>query len=133
MHSLICSLVLSLHVISVSVGNTNEIGVGGADDSGLGEHNEEVELLGLLGVDIVLGVTHSGVDGVALVNPDVVADDPDGGEGSGDDSELAGDEELSSGALSVLREENNEEAGSDDHWNVKGQKHDWEVPVNIVV
>jgi len=91
-----CSLVLALHVIGVSVGNADEISVGSADDGGLGEDNEEVELLGLLGVNVLLWITHSGVDGVTLVNPNVVADDPDAGEGSGDDSELAGDEELSS-------------------------------------
>ena len=91
-----CSLILALHVICVSVGNADEIGVGGADDGGLGEDNEEVELLGLLGVNVLLWITHSGVDGVTLVNPNVVGDDPDAGEGGGDDSELAGDEKLSS-------------------------------------
>lgn len=87
----------------------------------------------MLGVDVVLGVTHAGVNGVALVNPNVVAEDPDAGEGSGDDSELACNEELTSGGLGVLGEEHNEEAGSDDHWDVKGQKHNWEVPVDVVV
>jgi len=87
----------------------------------------------LLGVNVVLWITHSGVDGVALVNPNVVAENPDAGEGSGDDSKLAGDEKLSSGGLGVLGEENNEEAGSDDHWDVEYRKHNWEVPVNVVV
>lgn len=128
-----CSLVLALHVVGVSVGNADEISVGGADHGGLGEHNEEVELLGLLGVNVVLWITHSGVDGVALVNPNVVAENPDAGEGSGDDSKLAGYEKFSSGGLGVLGEENNEEAGSDDHWDIKDQKDNWEVPVNVVV
>ena len=55
----ICSLVLALHVICVSVGNADEVGVGSADGGGLSEHNEEIELLGLLGVNVVLGVAHS--------------------------------------------------------------------------
>ena len=46
---------------------------------------------------------------------------------------MACNEKLSSGGLGVLGEENNEEAGSDNHWNVKDQKHDWEVPVDVVV
>ena len=91
-----CSLILALHVICVSVGNADEVGIGGADDGGLGKDDKEVELLGLLGVNVVLWITHSGVDGVALVNPNVVAENPDAGEGGGDDSELAGNEELSS-------------------------------------
>lgn len=40
-----CSLVLALHVVCVSVGNADEIGVGSADDGGLSEHDEEVEFL----------------------------------------------------------------------------------------
>ena len=76
------SLVLALHVVGVSVGNTDEVGVGGAEGSGLSENNEEVELLGLLGVDVVTWVSHSGVNGISLVNPNVVGEDPDAGEGS---------------------------------------------------
>lgn len=87
----------------------------------------------MLGVDVLLGVTHSRVDGVVLVNPNVVAEDPDAGEGSGDDSELACNEKLAPAGLGVLGEEHNEEAGSDDQWNVEDQKNDWEVPVNVLV
>lgn len=46
---------------------------------------------------------------------------------------MACNEEFSSGGLGVLGEENDEEAGSDNHWDVEDQKHDWEVPVNVVV
>lgn len=133
MRSKICSLVLALHVVCVSVADADEVGIGGADDGGLSEHDEEVELLGLLGVDVLLWITHSRVDGVALVNPNVVAEDPDAGEGGGDDSELACHEEFSSGGLGVLGEENDEEAGTNDHWNVEEQKHHWEVPMNVIV
>ena len=87
----------------------------------------------MLGVNVFLGVSHSRVDGVALVNPDVVAEDPDAGKGGGDDSELAGNEEFSSGGLGVLGEEHDEEAGSDDQWNVQEEQHAWEVPVNVVI
>ena len=87
----------------------------------------------MLGVDVVLGVTHSRVNGVLLVNPNVVGEDPNAGEGSGDDSELAGDEKLSSGGLGVLGEEHNEEAGSNNEWNVEEQQNGWEVPVDVVV
>lgn len=87
----------------------------------------------MLGVDVLLWVSHSRVDGVTLVNPNVVAENPDAGESSGDDSELACDEELSSGGLGILGEENDEEAGSDNHWNVEHEEHNWEVPVNVVV
>ena len=76
------SLILSLHVVSVSVANAEEVSVGSAEDGGLSEHNEKVELLRLLSVDVGLWITHSRVDGVTLVDPDVVADDPDAGEGS---------------------------------------------------
>ena len=87
----------------------------------------------MLGVDVVLGVTHSGVNGVVLVNPNVVGEDPDAGESSGDDSELACNEELSSGGLGVLGEEHNEEAGSNNEWNVEEEQNGWEVPVDVVV
>jgi len=87
----------------------------------------------LLGVDVVTWGTHAGVNGVALVNPNVVGEDPNAGEGGGDDSKLACYEQLSSGGLGVFGEEHNEEAGSDDHWDVKGQKDHWEVPVDVVV
>lgn len=127
------SLVLALHVVCVSVAYAEEVGIGGAESGGLGKNNEEVELLGLLGVDVVLGVTHSGVDGVVLVDPNVVADDPHAGEGGRDDSKLAGNEKFSSGGDGVLGEEVHEEGGSNDQWNVEHQKHDWEVPVNVVV
>lgn len=127
------SLVLALHVVCVSVGNADEVGIGGADNGGLSEHNKEVELLGLLGVDVFLWITHSGVDGVALVNPNVVGENPDTGQGGRNNSKLAGHKKFSSGGLGVLGEEHNEEAGSDDHWDVKDQKDNWEVPVNVVV
>ena len=129
----ICSLVLALHVVDVSVGHADEVSVGSAETGGLGEHNEKVELLGLLGVNVVTWVTHAGVNGVALVNPNVVREDPNAGEGARNDSKLASNEELSSCGLVVLGEELNEETGSDDQWNVKDQKHDWVVPVDIVV
>lgn len=96
MRSKICSLILALHVVCVSVADADEVGIGSADDGGLGENHKQVELLGLLGVDVLLGVSHSGVNGVTLVNPNVVAEDPDAGEGGGDDSELAGHEEFAS-------------------------------------
>lgn len=57
--SCVCSLVLALHVVGVSVAHADEVGIGSADDGGLSEHDEEVELLGLLGVDVLLGVAHS--------------------------------------------------------------------------
>ena len=79
--AVISSLVLALHVVGVSVGHTDEVGISSADDGGLSEHNEEVEFLGLLGVDVVLWITHSGVDGVAFVNPNVVGENPNAGEG----------------------------------------------------
>lgn len=129
----ICSLVLALHVIDVPVGHADEVSVGSAEGSGLSEHNEKVELLGLLGVDVVTWGTHAGVNGVALVNPNVVAENPNAGEGGGDDSKLACNEQLSSGGLGVLSEEHNEEGGSDNHWDVKGQKDNWEVPVDVVI
>ena len=137
-YTLICallsiSLILALHVVGVPVGNANEVGISGAESGGLSKDNEEVELLGLLGVDVVAGVAHSGVDGVRLVDPDVVGNDPNAGEGSGDDSELACNEELSSGGLSVLGEEHNEEAGSDDQRNVEEEQNNWVVPVNVLV
>ena len=123
----------ALHVVCVSVADADEVGVGSAENGGLSKDDEQVELLGLLGVDVVLWITHAGVDGVALVNPNVVAENPDAGEGGGDDSELAAHEKFSSGGLGVLGEENDEEGGSDNHWDVKGQKDSWEVPVNVVV
>ena len=46
---------------------------------------------------------------------------------------MAGHKKFSSGALGVLGEEHNKEAGSDDHWNVKHKEDNWEVPVNVVV
>ena len=33
----------------------------------------------------------------------------------------------------VLGEENDEEAGSDNHWDIKDKEDNWEVPVNVFV
>ena len=91
------SLFLSLHVISVSVGNADEVGVSNAKGGGLGKDDEEVELLGHLGVGVGLWVTLSSEDGIVLVDENVVANNPDSDQSSGDDSEHASSEKLSSG------------------------------------
>ena len=39
----------------------------------------------------------------------------------------------SSAGGSILGEENNEEAGSNAHWDKKDQNDDWVVPVNVVI
>ena len=49
-YTLICalisgSLVLALHVVCVSVADADEVGIGSAEDGGLSQDNEEVELL----------------------------------------------------------------------------------------
>jgi len=119
--------------LSVSVGDTDEVGVGDAKSGGLGKDNEEIELLGHLGVSIGLWVTLSSEDGVVLVDEYIVADDPNGNQSGGDDSEHAGGEELSSGGGGVLGEENNEEAGSNAHWGEEHQNDDWEVPVDVLI
>ena len=90
-------LFLSLHVISVSVGNADEVGVGNAKGGGLGKDDEEVELLGHLGVGVGLWITLSSEDGIVLVDENVVANNPDSDQSSGDDSEHASSEKLSSG------------------------------------
>jgi len=127
------TLVSTLHFLGVSVGDTDEVRVGNTEGGGLGKDDEEVELLGHLGVSVGLWVTLSSENGVVLVDEYIVADDPDGNQGGGDDSEHAGGEEFSSAGGSVLGEENNEEAGSDAHWGKEDQDNDWEVPVNVVI
>jgi len=91
------SLFFTLHVISVSVGNADEVGVGNAKGGGLGKDDEEVELFGHLGVGVGLWVTLSSEDGIVLVDEYVVANNPDSDQSSGDDSEHASSEKLSSG------------------------------------
>jgi len=91
------SLFLSLHVISVSVGDADEVGVGNAKGGGLGKDDEKVELFGHLGVGVGLWVTLSSEDGIVLVDENVVANNPDSDQSSGDDSEHASSEKLSSG------------------------------------
>ena len=127
------TLIGALHLLGVSVGDTDEVGEGNAKSGGLGKDNEEVELLGHLGVSVSLWVTLSSEDGVVLVDENVVADDPDGDQGGGDDSKNASSEELSSGAGSILGEENNEETGSNAQWGKEYEDDDWEVPVDVLV
>ena len=119
--------------MGVSVSDTDEVGVGNTKSGGLGKDDEEVELLGHLGVSVGLWATLASEDGVVLVNEYVVADNPDGNQSGGDDSEHAGGEKFSSGGGGVLGEENNEEAGSNAHWGEEDQDNDWEVPVNVVI
>ena len=125
--------ILSLHFVSVSVGDADEVGVGDAKGGGLGKNDEEVELLGHLGVGVGLWVTLSSEDGVVLVDENVVADNPDGNQGGGDDSEHAGSEKFSSAGSGILSEENDKEAGSNAHWGEEHQNDNWEVPVNVIV
>jgi len=75
----------------------------------------------------------SSEDCVVLVDEYVVADDPDGNQGSGDNSEHAGSEKFSSAGSGILGEENNKEAGSNTHWGEEQQNDDWEVPVDVIV
>ena len=82
--------------MSVSVSNANEIGIGDAEGGGLGKNDEEVEFLGHFAVRVGLWVSLSGENGIVLVDEYVVADNPDGNQGGGDDSEHAGSEEFSS-------------------------------------
>ena len=91
------TLISTLHLLGVSVGDADEVGVSNAKGGGLGKDNEEVELLGHLGVSVGLWVTLSSENSVVLVDEYVVADDPDGNQSSGDDSEHAGGEKFSSG------------------------------------
>ena len=91
------TLIGTLHLLGVSVGDADEVGVSNAKGGSLGKHDEEVELLGHLGVSVGLWVTLSSENGVVLVDEYVVADDPHGNQGGGDDSEHAGGEKLSSG------------------------------------
>ena len=119
--------------MGVSVGDTDEVGVSNAKGGGLGKDDEEVELLGHLGVSVGLWVTLASEDGVVLVNEYVVADNPDGNQSGGNDSEHAGGEKFSSGGSGVLGEENNEEAGSNAHWGKEHNNDDWEVPVDVVI
>ena len=123
----------ALHLLGVSVGDTDEVGVSNAKSGGLGKHDEEVELLGHLWVSVGLWVTLSSENSVVLVDEYVVADDPDGNQGGGDDSEHAGGEKFSSGGGGVLGEENNKEAGSNAHWGEEDQNDDWEVPVDVII
>jgi len=127
------TFVSTLHFLGVSVGDADEVSISNTEGGGLGKDDEEVELLGHLGVSVGLWVTLSSENGVVLVDEYIVADDPDGNQGGGDDSEHAGGEEFSSAGGSVLGEENNEEAGSDAHWGKEDQDNDWEVPVNVVI
>ena len=126
-------LIGALHLLGVSVGDTDEVGVGNAKSGGLGKDDEEVELLGHLGVSVSLWVTLSSENGVVLVDEYVVADDPDGNQGGGDDCENASSEESSSGAGSILGEESNEETGSNAQWGKEHEDNDWEVPVDVLV
>jgi hypothetical protein len=125
--------ILSLHFVSVSVGNADEVGVGDAKGGGLGKNDEEVELLGHLGVGVGLWVTLSSEDGVVLVDENVVADNPDGNQGGGDDSEHASSEKFSSAGSGILSEENDKEARSNAHWGKEHDNDNWEVPVNVIV
>ena len=127
------TLISTLHLLGVSVGDADEIGVSNAKGGGLGKDDEEVEFLGHLGVSVSLWVTLSSEDGVVLVDEYVVADDPEGDQGGGDDSEHAGGEKFSSAGGGILGEENNKEAGSNAHWGEEHDDYDWEVPVNIVI
>lgn len=127
------TLIGALHLLGVSVGDTDEVGEGNAKSGGLSKDDEEVELLGHLGVSVSLWVTLSSEDGVVLVDENVVADDPDGDQGEGDDSKNATSEELSSGAGSILGEENNKETGSNAQWGKEYEDDDWEVPVDVLV
>lgn len=78
-------------------------------------------------------VTLSSEDGVVLVDENVVADDPEGNQGGGNNSEHAGSEKFSSAGSGVFSEENNKEAGSNAHWGEKNNNDDWEVPVNVII
>ena len=127
------TLIGALHLLGVSVGDTDEVGEGNAKSGGLSKDDEEVELLGHLGVSVSLWVTLSSEDGVVLVDENVVADDPDGDQGEGDDSKNATSEKLSSGAGSILGEENNKETGSNAQWGKEYEDDDWEVPVDVLV
>ena len=104
------TFVSTLHLLGVSVGDTDEVGVGNAKGGGLGKDDEEVELLGHLGVSVGLWVTLSSENGIVLVDEYVVADDPNGNQSGGDDSEHAGSEKFTSAGGSILGEENNKEA-----------------------
>ena len=127
------TFISTLHLLGVSVGDTDEVGVGNAKGGGLGKDDEEVELLGHLGVGVGLWVTLTSEDGVVLVDEYVVADDPDGNQSGGDDSEHAGSEKFTSAGSGILGEENNKEAGSNAQWGEENQNNNWEVPVNVVI
>lgn len=101
--------ILTLHLILVSRGNADEVGVGNAKGGGLGKDDEKVELLGHLGVCVGLWVTLSSKDGIVLVDENVVADDPNSGQGGGDDSEHASGVKFTSAGGGILSEEYNEE------------------------
>ena len=75
----------------------------------------------------------SSEDSVVLVNENVVAHDPHGNKCEGNEREEAGSEESSSGVLSILGEESNEEAGSNAEWGKEYEDDDWEVPVDVLV
>jgi hypothetical protein len=74
-------------------------------------------------------VLQSSEEGIVLVDENVVANNPDSNQSSGDDSEHASSEKLSSGWGGVLGEDHDEEAWSDAHWGKEDQDNNWEVPV----
>ena len=128
-----CSGSITLHVSGVSVADTDEVGEEGTDNGSLGKNLEDVVFLGNLGIFVGLWVTHSCVDAILLVDPDVVAESPNSNEGGRDDSEHATGEKLSSGGLGILGEENDEEGTSEDQWDQKDEIDNWEIPINIIV
>lgn len=110
-----------------------------SDAQEVGEESDEDDVLeesvedeGLLWGSGVLSV-HANVNNWLLVEGKVVDNSPNSGEGEGNDVEDASVWELSSALHLVLGEEDNEEAGGKNVWNVEDQKDGWVPPVDVLV
>jgi len=133
---LLCFLTLiwrTLHVVSVSVGNADEVGVGNAKGSGLGKDDEKVEFLRHLAIGISLWVTLSSENSVVFVNENIVAHDPYGDQSGRNDSEHAGGEKFTSAGSGIFSEEYYKEARSNAQWGKEYEDNNWEVPVDIII
>lgn len=129
---LLLLVLLSLESGGVAAADADEVGVEGDDDDGPGELTEDVVLLGVLDVAL-LGGAPAVVDGVTLVDPHEVDDNPGGDKGGGDNDHDAATAEVASRSNGVLAEPNDEERGGNVLRDQQKNVDEAVPPLNLVV